>query len=245
MNAMRDKESSPNSKESSVDPNDAMLEYRSIYTGAILGLLLGLLSIAILFVAGTDLQRTLMLIPIPLAGVFVSISALRTIAAAREVYTGENFAKIGLSLSLLFLIGGVSYSSFIYATEVPDGYARTSFLEMKPSESDFVNRDVIPDEIKDLLGKPVFLKGYIRPDSIKYKQNFDNFLLVRDNQECCFGDASKVKFFDQVNIQLDTGMTADYHPGLFRIGGVLAIGPGDPTQGTPLTYKIKADYLKQ
>ncbi len=241
---MLEKKSSMNGIESKIDANNEMLEYRSIYTGAILGLLLGLLSIAILFVAGSDLQQTLMLVPIPLAGVFVSISAIRTIASAREVYTGENFAKIGLALSLLFLIGGVSYSSYIYATEVPDGFARISFLEMKPSEADFVNRDVIPDEIKDLLGKSVFIKGYIRPDSIKYKQNFDNFLLVRDNQECCFGDASKVKFFDQVSIQLDTGMTTDYHPGLFRVGGVLTIGPGDPTQGTPLSYRIKADYLK-
>ena len=224
--------------------DDDALEYRSIYTGAILAMLLGLLSSAILFNASGSLQYTLMLAPIPIVGFFISLSALKTIREAPEVFTGQKLAMAGLLMSVSFLVIGVGSSTFIYLTEVPDGYIRTSFLDMKPDEADMLSRDPIPKEIEELITEKVFIKGFIRPDSITYTENINNFLLVRDNNQCCFGDPSAVKFFDQVRVQLEPGMTTDYHAGLFRVGGTLSVGPGNPEYGTPLTYKIAADYVK-
>ena len=45
-------------------------------------------------------------------------------------------------------------------------------------------------------------KGYIRPGSATSRTNIDNFLLVRDNNQCCFGDLSKVKYYDQMVVQI-------------------------------------------
>ena len=227
-------------------PADEPLEYRSVHTFAVLGLLLGLLSVVVLLMARISFESTMVLAPIPVAGIIVSLLALRGIKATPDLYTGKPLAQAGVVLSTLFLVTGVGYSLFVYATEVPDGYTRTSFLEMKPSESDTVNGDVIPPEVLEFIqsGEPVFIKGYIRPDSIKFKQNLNNFLLVRDNQQCCFGDLSKVMYFDQIQVNLGTGLTTDYHSGLFRLGGKLKVGKGDPRVGTPLTYELVADYIK-
>ncbi|MDH7571461.1 MAG: hypothetical protein QHJ73_17945, partial [Armatimonadota bacterium] len=43
-------------------------------------------------------------------------------------------ALAGLALSLVFLVVGVAYGGYIYATEVPDGYSRISFNTMRPDE---------------------------------------------------------------------------------------------------------------
>ncbi|MEO0529944.1 MAG: hypothetical protein AAF266_05120, partial [Planctomycetota bacterium] len=84
----------------------------------------------------------------------------------------------------------------------------------------------------------------IRPDSVKFNKNLTDFLLVRDNEQCCFGDLSKVQFFDQIQIDLEPGLTTDFNRGIFRVGGQLTVGRGDPSMGTPLTYKLAADYVK-
>jgi len=227
-------------------PADEPLEYRSVHTFAVLGLLLGLLSAAVLFMARVSFDSTLLLAPIPIAGIIVSVIALRGINAMPDLYTGKPLAQAGAVLSAVFLVVGVGSAGYVYATEVPDGYVRTSFIQMKPTEADTVNGDDIPPEVAEFIksGEPVFIKGYIRPDSIKFQKNLNNFLLVRDNQQCCFGDLSKVMYFDQIQVKLGTGLTTDYHSGVFRLGGKLKVAPGDPRVGTPLTYELVADYIK-
>lgn len=224
--------------------DDAPLEYRSVHTFAVLGLLLGVLSAVT--VSFTPVEYATLVAPIPLVGLIVSLVALRSIASAPDLYTGRRLAQIGATVSIFFLIAGVGYSSYIYATEVPDGYIRTSFIAMKPSESDMVDRKPIPEDVEQLIreGERVFIKGYIRPGSSKFNQNMKEFLLVRDNQQCCFGDLSKVQYFDQIQVDLTNGLTTDYHNGLFRLGGVLKVGPGDAKNGTPLSYHLEADYVK-
>lgn len=229
-----------------IDAEEEALDYRSVNTFAVLGLLLGLVSTVVVFTAGTSLEYTLALAPLPLAGVVVSLLALRSIAAAPDLYTGRPLALAGAVLSALFLCSGVGYGSYVYATEVPDGYARTSFVEMKPTEQDKVDGKLTPAEVQELMdeGEKIFIKGYIRPDSVRIKKNLRHFLLVRDNNECCFGDMSKVNFFDQIQVELAPGMTTDFNRGLFRVGGLLTTGRGDREAGTPLTYKLAADYVK-
>ena len=226
---------------------DAMLEYVSIHTGAVLGLLVSIVSSVICFTAGSaGIETTVFLVPLPLIGLCVSLYAWRAISQAPDVYTGQKMAITGVVLSGLFLTYGLGYGLYVHATEVPDGYVRTSFLAMKPSANDLVDRVLIPEEVQEHIfnGEKVFIKGFIRPDSIKFKQNIDQFLLVRDNQECCFGDMAKVKYYDQVQVKLGTGLTTDFSRGLFRLGGQLKIGPGDPQLGTPMTYYLEADYVE-
>ncbi|QDT67354.1 hypothetical protein MalM25_02510 [Planctomycetes bacterium MalM25] len=235
---------------SPADETDALLEeealdYRSVHTYAVLGLLIGLISASVLFTSGADLNYTFALAPIPLAGLIASLIALRAINTSPELYTGKQLAQLGAVLSVFFLLTGVGYGTFVYATEVPAGYARTSFIEMKPDEDEVVNRELVPKDVLEYVqsGERVFIKGYIRPSSISFKQNLKEFLLVRDNNECCFGDISKVKYFDQVQVNLGPGLATDFNYGLFRVGGVLTVAPGNREAQTPLTYKLSADYV--
>ncbi|MEX0613488.1 MAG: hypothetical protein WD229_15325, partial [Pirellulales bacterium] len=152
-------------------------------------------------------------------------------------------ASSGLILSLTFLLGGLAYGSYVYATEVPDGYARISFNAMKPDALQERGGMVVPPEIAALDGKKVFIKGYIRPDSIKVSRGIDRFLLVRDNNQCCFGDLSTVKYHDQVLVEMAGSRRLDFSDGILRMGGVLKVEPRNAARG-PLApvFSLRADY---
>lgn len=223
---------------------DDLLAYRSIPTSAILGAIFGLVSASLLSVAGASLQATLMLAPIPVIGLLLSIFALSTIRTSPEAYTGGGIAKMGALLSGLFLLIGVGYSGYVYATEVPEGYERISFLTLKPQQEDLDAQRAIRNEVAELAGEPVFIKGYIRPDSTTVRTGMKRFLLVRDNQQCCFGDISKVQFYDQMEVELDGDLTADYSQRIFSVAGKLGIAPQNVNRGAehPVFF-LKADHV--
>lgn len=222
-------------------------EYRPMSTGAIASLVFGVLSMMIFFAGRDGFQNALLLTPLPLIGMAVGIRAILTMRANPGQFTGGPMATIGTALSAFALVGGLGFSGYVYATEVPDGYARTSFFELQPDEIDLRAGDAIPKDIAALDGKKVFIKGYIRPDSTNngFRQNISQFLLVRDSANCCFGDLSTVKYFDQMLVQMKGKERLDYSPGLFRMGGVLRVFPqhaGDGAQGP--AYVLEADYAK-
>ena len=148
-----------------------------------------------------------------------------------------------MALSLFFLISGVGYGGFVYATEVPDGYERISFGEMKPDDLEERNGVIVPSDITELEGKKIFIKGYIRPDSITVQRGIDRFLLVRDSNQCCFGDMAKLKYYDQIMVAMVGDKRVDYSQGVFRIGGTLHIEPEYAVPGSPKpVFSLKADY---
>ncbi len=197
-----------------------------------------------LAVAGSSLQATLMLAPIPIAGLLLSLTGLSAVRKSPEAYTGGGIAATGAMLSACFLIFGVGYSGYVYATEVPDGYQRISFLALKPQQEDLAAQRAIRNDVAALQGQPVFIKGYIRPDSTSVRTGMKRFLLVRDNLQCCFGPADQVEFFDQMEVELQEGLTADYSERLFSVAGELAINPQNLSLGSPSpVFSLKADYV--
>jgi len=222
-------------------------EYRAIHTGAIIGLLVALVSITFpMTVANfTDVRQALLLAVAPIAALVICLWAIKQIRANRELYTGAPAAMVGATIAAVSFVAGSAYGSYVYATEVPDGYQRTSFLDMKPDDVELAGLQLVPPEVEQLLGKKVFIKGYMRPDSTNLRTGISEFLLVRDNNECCFGDKSAVMFFDQVMINLEPGLTAKLKERVFRVGGELGVRMGNPARGEPtLVYSIDADYLK-
>jgi hypothetical protein len=222
-------------------------EYRPMSTGAIASLVFGALSTMIFFAGRDGFQNALLLTPLPLIGIAVGLRAMSAMRANPDQFTGGSMAKIGVALSAIALVGGLGFSGYVYATEVPDGYARTSFFELQPDEIDLRGGHAIPPDIAALDGKKVFIKGYIRPDSTNngYSQNISQFLLVRDSANCCFGDLSTVKYFDQMLVQMTGKKRVDYSPGLFRMGGTLRVFPQnaqDMAQGP--AFVLEADYAK-
>lgn len=59
----------------------------------------------------------------------------------------------------------------------------------------------LTDEIRALDGKVVKLRGFILPSTLFRETNIDEFVLVRDNQECCFGPGAALYDCVVVNLQ--------------------------------------------
>ncbi len=229
----------------SATDSPAEFEYRAFSTSAIASAIFGALSL-LMIVAGRDsLESALMLCPIPIIGLILGVRSLSAIREAPDQLSGKKFAIAGIVLSLIGLIAGLSYAAMVHATEVPEGATRTSFYDLRPTEKDERAGIPIPKEIQKLDGQRVFIKGYFRPDSSPTTRNVRRFLLVRDNNQCCFGDQQNVKYYDQVLVDFVDNKTTDYKSGLFRIAGTLRLQPRNLLSGSQMpVYFIQADYVQ-
>ena len=208
-------------------------------------LVFGVLS-GLVFIAGRNsLQMSLMLCPIPAIGIVVGLRSLAKIRAMPELLSGKKLALAGVLLSTFGLVVGLGFSGLIYATEVPSGYERISFQTLRPDAVESRSGHLVPKRVLNLDGKQVFIKGYMRADSIARRNNIKSCLLVRDNYSCCFGDLSKVKYYDQVLIHVDSGVHADFKAGIFRMGGILHVEPENLRKGPGYpVFRLEADYVK-
>ncbi len=68
-------------------------------------------------------------------------------------------------------------------------------------------REMLTDEINDMVGKQISLRGYILPNGTRQSGN-KKFILVRDNKECCFGPGAAL--YDCVLVKLDDGHEVDF-----------------------------------
>jgi hypothetical protein len=229
----------------SLDSAEEALQYRALHTGAIVGFVLSLLLMVFTIISlGYSAEACVAISALNAVPLSVCLWSLGRIRREPELYTGRPLALIGLVISAVCLLGGVGYGSYEYATEVPEGYTRISFGRMKPDEIQERGNVAIPPEIAALDGKRVFIKGYIRPDSISVSRGIDRFLLVRDNNQCCFGDISSIKYYDQIDVDMVGSLRVDYDQGLFRIGGILHVEPENVTLGpTKPVFSLKADYV--
>jgi hypothetical protein len=225
---------------------DEVLEYRAIHIGAVLGIALAVLSLVFtLLAASSSAEACIGVSFLNLAPLVCCIWALSRIRREPERYSGQAMSRIGLALSLVLLVGGVGYGGYVYATEVPDGYSRISFSTMKPDELQERGGIAVPPEVAALNGKKVFIKGYIRQDSISQMSRLDQFLLVRDNQQCCFGDISSVKFYDRILVSVDGSLQVNNSKSVISMGGVLHIDEKNAVAG-PLhpVFTLTADFVK-
>ena len=67
-------------------------------------------------------------------------------------------------------------------------------------------REMLTESIDALDGQQIRIRGYILPTP--QKRGIKQFVLVRDNQECCFG--SRAALFDCILVEMREGRTAQY-----------------------------------
>jgi hypothetical protein len=67
---------------------------------------------------------------------------------------------------------------------------------------------MLTETIEKLDGKTVQLRGYILPSTLFTETDIKEFVLVRDNQECCFGPGAAL--YDCVIINMVPGKTTDF-----------------------------------
>ena len=206
-------------------------QYRALSVMAVASCVLGVLS------AATFLGWTLLVIPI--LGVATGVIALRRISVNAGELTGTRVAWTGILLSLVFLGGGAGYQTYAYATEVPPGYERLNYTQLQPDPD--TPGEVYPAEISDYDGRRVFIKGYVYPG--KQTSGIRQFVLCRDNGDCCFGGQPKLT--DRILVNMQGPLALEYSTRLHRLAGTFHVRPGRATDGLGgVIYHLDADYLK-
>jgi hypothetical protein len=206
--------------------------YKAVSRAAIASMALGVMAVlSVWFVP---------LILLPFVGLVLGIAGLRNIRAFPSELTGTAIASLAVAVNSLFLIGSPALHIYTYMTEVPEGYMRSSFSELK---SDSYGYDYPPPTALELDGKRVFLKGYIHPTSI-VSGAAQKFILVPDLGTCCFGGQPKLTHMIEVNLSGDN--FARYAQRQVKIAGTLHVD----TQLKPIAdlqgvyYQMDADIYR-
>jgi hypothetical protein len=80
---------------------------------------------------------------------------------------------------------------------------------------------MITPQIKAIDGRRVKIRGFMLPSFIN--EGLKYFVLVRDNQECCFGPGAAL--FDAIHVDLADGVTTEYSYPPIAVEGVFHIDP--------------------
>jgi len=223
---------------SDTDVSEGFEPYRSVSKAAVGSVILALLSIVpfCLWVTGTVAPAMLLL---PLGGAVAGTLALRSIRRYPTEISGRIPAMLGLVVSAVLFVVGAGWQSYVYSTEVPDGYERIAFDTLKAGPR---QADVPPAEAIDLNGRQVFIKGYIYPG--QQLHGLRQFVLVPDLGTCCFGGTPKLTHMIEVTLTGDE--TVDYSMTKRKLGGVLKVNPSlQPVAGRPgVFYQLEADFAK-
>ncbi len=180
------------------------------------------------------------LLLLPLLGMILAVVGLRNLQRYSGELTGRTIAIVGLILSTTTLVLAPTLHAYTYATEVPEGYKRVSFSQLKSPYSD---ADIPPESAMELDGKQVFLKGYIHPTSIA-SSSARQFVLVPDLGTCCFGGQPKLTHM--VEVTLNGEAFARYGMRQVKLAGTLSVDnqlkPVNDLQG--VYYQLKADVYR-
>jgi hypothetical protein len=106
-------------------------------------------------------------------------------------------------------------------------------------------KEMITKEIEELDKKTVKLRGFILPTSVFQNSGIKQFVLVRDNQECCFGPGALL--FDCVIVEMEAGKTATFSTRVVAVKGKLEIDSESfrtPEGGHYAIYKMMAQEVK-
>jgi hypothetical protein len=215
-------ENEPRVLEGRPSSESGQFDYRPVPVTAVVGCILGVLScIALLGMGG---------IVIAALGTIISAVALLRIAAARGGLGGTRLATVGLVLSLTFLVSGSVYLAHLYRTEVPDGFERVNF-SADISKKGFISEggvSQIHPDVGALVGKDVFLKGFMYP--VQQTTGLQSFLLCKDNDVCCFGGQPALQ--DMVGVIMESDRTVDFYAGRVSVAGTFEINTGYSGQGS-------------
>ena len=114
---------------------------------------------------------------------------------------------LALALALLFGLGpGLDPSCQLQAQE---NVLQLTFddVEFDMEKDEDFERVMLTDEINEMEGKRISIRGFILPNGTKQTGN-KKFILVRDNQECCFGPGAAL--YDCMLVRLDEGHEVDF-----------------------------------
>ena len=108
-------------------------------------------------------------------------------------------------------------------------------------KGDAFTSELLPQQVTTLAGKPVRIRGYILPSF--QQTGLTQFVLVRDNQECCFGHGAALH--DCIVVRMRPGRTADYTIRPVAVVGTFRIDELRAPDGTHLAiYALDGDEVR-
>ncbi len=119
-------------------------------------------------------------------------------------------------------------------------------LKFDIEKDQLFKEEMLGKENWDLHGKNWKLRGFILPTTLFSQTGITEFVLVRDNQECCFGPGAAL--FDCVIVNMEPGKSISYTTRVVTVKGKLEIDtesfkyPDD--EGHYAVYKMTAEEVK-
>jgi hypothetical protein len=156
---------------------------------------------------------------VPLFGLVLGGVAIREIARRPAELTGRGISLAAIAVSVVMLLSGLGYQAYVYATELPPGFERLNYAMLQPLPGD--PPTAVPESALEMSGRDVLLKGYMYPG--KQQQGITQFLLVRDQGDCCFGGNPKIT--DRVLVNLEDPKGISFTSRQRKIAGRFVVRP--------------------
>jgi hypothetical protein len=126
------------------------------------------------------------------------------------------------------------------------GYKDITFDDIKlPLEKDekFVPEKHLNEKVEKLEGQKIRIRGWIHP-SVFTQTGITQFVLVRDNQECCFGPGAALH--DCIVIEMESGKSTNFTTRPIAVEGIFKLQeiPGGPKGRQLAIYSMKAISAK-
>lgn len=103
------------------------------------------------------------------------------------------------------------------------------------------DKSMLTDAIRNLDGKRIRIRGYILPTA--RKRGLKQFVLVRDNQECCFGPGAAL--FDCILVEMLPDQTAEFSIRPVAVEGEFQLSEFIGPDGTPLAiYRLRGEAVR-
>jgi len=114
-------------------------------------------------------------------------------------------------------------------------------IKLEMQKGDPFTRDLLPKRVTVLERQPVRIRGYILPSF--QQAGLTQFVLVRDNQECCFGPGAALH--DCIVVRMRPGRTANFSIRPVAVAGTFRVDELRGPDGRHLAiYALDGDAVE-
>ncbi|HEX6963915.1 MAG TPA: DUF3299 domain-containing protein [Lacipirellula sp.] len=114
-------------------------------------------------------------------------------------------------------------------------------LKFEMDKSAMFERSMLTPKVESLFDKRIRLRGYMFPTL--QRRGIKQFVLVRDNMECCFGPGAAL--YDCVLVTMEPGTTAEYTIRPIAVEGTFRLEPLMGPDRRPLAiYQMTAEAVE-
>jgi hypothetical protein len=112
-------------------------------------------------------------------------------------------------------------------------------FDIKPGDP--FQRTMLPPAIESMVGQRIRIRGFILP--AERQRGIKTFVLVRDNQECCFGPGAAL--YDCILVEMVPGKTIEFSIWPIAVEGTFGINEVVGPDGNHLAiYRIEGESVQ-